>query len=212
MARRRGNRSDDRTYGRRRADVVGAVAAGSTFAVCAVVAAGGVSAVERSLFRGVNELPSWLYRFLWLVMQVGSLGAVFVVAAVALVWRRNRMGVELAVAGLAAYWLAIVFKNVVDRGRPTAFLADVVIRGSRATGLGFPSGHAAVSCALAATAVPFLAVSWRRVVWLAPALVGVARVYVGAHFPLDVAGGWALGYTVAAVVHLVLGSPSPRTG
>jgi undecaprenyl-diphosphatase len=194
-------------------DVVGAVGAGLTFAVCAGLAAGGgVSAVERSLFRRVNGLPSWLFRFLWLVMQLGSLGAVFVVAGVALVWRRNRLGIELAIAGVAAYWLAIVFKDVIDRGRPAAFLSDVVIRGSPATGLGFPSGHAAVSCALAATAVPFLAAGWRRAVWLAPVLVGVARVYVGAHFPLDVAGGWALGYTVAAVTHLAFGAPSPRSG
>jgi hypothetical protein len=34
---------------------------------------------------------------------------------------------------------------------------DVIVRGAAAHGLGYPSGHAAVSFALTATAVPFLA-------------------------------------------------------
>jgi undecaprenyl-diphosphatase len=183
-----------------------------TFAVCAVIAAGGsVSAIERRLFDAVNGLPSWLYPVLWPVMQLGALAAVFVVSGVALVCRRRRLAVELVIAGVGAYWLALVFKHLVDRGRPTALLADVVTRGAAATGLGFPSGHAAVSCALAGIAAPFLAPGWRRAVWAIPLLVGLARVYVGAHLPLDVVGGWALGYTVAAAVHLALGSPS-RTG
>jgi undecaprenyl-diphosphatase len=40
--------------------------------------------------------------------------------------------------------------------------------------------------------------------------VGFARVFVGAHLPLDVAGGFALGYTVGALVHLVAGAPGGR--
>jgi glycosyltransferase 2 family protein len=35
-----------------------------------------------------------------------------------------------------------------------------------------------------------------------------ARVYVGAHLPLDVIGGGALGYAAAALVHLALGVPT----
>jgi membrane-associated phospholipid phosphatase len=36
-----------------------------------------------------------------------------------------------------------------------------------------------------------------------------ARMFVGAHFPLDVIGGIALGWSVGAVVNLELGTPSP---
>ena len=167
-----------------------------------------LSDLERGLFHAINDLPSWLYRPLWLVMQLGALAAVFVVAAVALWLRRVRLAVELVGAGLAAYYAAIAFKNWVGRGRPGDVLDDVVFRGSAAThGLGFPSGHAAVSCALAATAFPFLTGRWRWAVWLVPITVAFARIYVGAHFPLDVVGGFALGYTVAALTHLAGGSP-----
>jgi len=145
---------------------------------------------------------------LTLVIARVLLAAVFVVAAVALWLRRVRLAAELVAAGLGAYFVAIGLKNLVGRGRPGDVLSDVVFRGSAAThGLGFPSGHAAVSCALAATALPFLAGRWRWAVWLVPLTVGFARVFVGAHFPLDVVGGFALGYTLAALTHLAGGSP-----
>ncbi|HEX4820093.1 MAG TPA: phosphatase PAP2 family protein [Acidimicrobiales bacterium] len=193
------------------ADVVRAAAGTAVLGVCTWLAWDhSLSDLERGLFHAINDLPSWLYRPLWLVMQCGALGAAFVVAAVALCFRRLRLGAELFAAGVGAYYAAVVLKNVVDRGRPGDLLNNVVFHGPAAHGLGFPSGHAAVSCALAATAFPFLAGRWRWALWLIPLTVGFARVFVGAHFPLDVLGGFALGYTVAALTHLVGGSPDRR--
>ena len=165
-----------------------------------------VSDVEQRVFHLLNELTDWAYGPLWLVMQLGSLGAVFVAAAVAGTARRFRLAAELLAAGLGAYYSAVALKNLVDRGRPAAVLDHVVIRGSAVHGLGFPSGHAAVSCALTATAFPFLAGRWRWAVWMLPVTVGFTRVYIGAHLPLDVIGGFALGYSVGALVHLIGGS------
>lgn len=84
---------------------------------------------------------------------VRSLGAVFAVAALAALLRRFRLAVELLTAGLVTYYSALGLKNLVGRGRPPALLTDVIVRGPAAHGLGFPSGHAAVSFALTATAV-----------------------------------------------------------
>jgi undecaprenyl-diphosphatase len=151
-----------------------------------------------------------LYRFFWLVMQLGTYGAIFVMAGIALLTRRIRLALELLAAGLIAYYAAIGIKDLVSRGRPAEVISGVVIHGQPAQGLGFPSGHAAVSAALAATAVPFLARRWRRWIWLLPVTVGIARIFVGAHLPLDVVGGFVLGWTVGAVVHLIGGSPSGR--
>jgi undecaprenyl-diphosphatase len=39
-------------------------------------------------------------------------------------------------------------------------------------------------------------------------LVCLARVYVGAHLPLDVVGGAALGLAIGGLVRLVLGRPA----
>jgi undecaprenyl-diphosphatase len=178
-------------------------------AACTFIAADTrVTRFEAAVFHVFNSLPDWLYRFLWLVMQIGSFGAVFVLAGLALVTRRLRLAIELLGAGLFAYYAAVGLKHLVDRGRPAALFSGVVIHGTAAKGLGFPSGHAAVSAALPATAVPFLARRWRRWIWVLPLTVGVARMFMGAHLPLDVLGGFVLGWTTGAFVHLIGKSPS----
>jgi undecaprenyl-diphosphatase len=65
-----------------------------------------------------------------------------------------------------------------------------------------------VAIALAAVAAPYLPRWGRWLVWSLAVAVVAARVYVGAHLPLDVLGGAALGYAAAALVHLALGVPT----
>lgn len=168
-----------------------------------------VPQLEVDLFRLVNDLPSWLMPALWVVMQIGAAGAVAVVAGGALLARRFRMALDIAVSGALAYLLAIEIKSAIGRARPGALLDAVVLR-TDAGGLGFVSGHAAVAAAIAAAAAPWLPRPWRRTMWALAITVAAARVFVGAHLVLDVIGGAALGWTVAAAVHLLLGAPVHR--
>ena len=84
------------------------------------------------------------------------------------------------------------------------------IRGRRreAAGLGYLSGHAAVAVALGAAALPRLGPEGRALTLTAMPLVGLTRLYVGAHLPHDIAGGAALGLAADAAAGLVTsGSP-----
>jgi membrane-associated phospholipid phosphatase len=151
---------------------------------------------ERRAFRLVNALPDGLYRPAWPVMQLGALAAAPATAGVALLAGNPRLAGRLLTGGTTAWALAKVVKGVVRRGRPAALLPDVRSRGREASGLGYISGHAAVATALTAAAYPALGRRGRRLAVVLASVVGVSRVYVGAHLPLDVAGGMALGLLV----------------
>lgn len=64
-----------------------------------------------------------------------------------------------------------------------------------------------MATAIALAVLPYLAWRWRWAPLLFPVIAGFARVYVGAHLPLDVVGGWALGVVAACAVHLMFGVP-----
>ena len=49
---------------------------------------------------------------------------------------------------------------------------------------------------------------WRYLPWVAVALVLVTRVYVGAHNPLDVICGAALGFAIGGALNLIVGVPA----
>ena len=168
-----------------------------------------ISDAETAVFRTINDHTVVPFFVAWPVMQLGNFIVIPVVVLAAAVTRRWRLAVSLLVGGLAAYLIAAdVVRRLAPRGRPGALLTDVHERGTPAGGLGFVSGHAAVATALAAIAWPYLGRRWRVVVVSAAVLVALARVYVGAHLPLDVLGGAALGLAVAGAVRLIFGRPA----
>jgi undecaprenyl-diphosphatase len=196
----------------RRSDAVGLSVGLAVFAACALVASGGVAPAESAVFGLVNGLPDALYVVIWPFMQFGVFVTIPILIVLALAVRRVRLAAALAIGGIGVYLLAKVAKGWVDRGRPGALLPDVTGgRETFATGsLGFPSGHAAVAGAVCAILIPYLParLRWTPVVLLAIVLVG--RLYVGAHLPLDLIGGAALGIAAGSAANLIVGVPDAR--
>jgi membrane-associated phospholipid phosphatase len=163
---------------------------------------------EAAVFRVINGTTVLPFVLVWPVMQLGNVLVVPASVLAAAAFRRCRLAAELLVAGTVTYLGAKVVKGIWPRGRPDGLLADVVIRGAEAHGRGFVSGHAATLTALAAVAWPWLGRRGRIAVTVLVIVVCLARVYVGAHLPLDVVGGAALGLAVAGVVRLLFGRPA----
>jgi undecaprenyl-diphosphatase len=92
-----------------------------------------------------------------------------------------------------------VLKDVAGRARPPAADPAVTALTSLPADGSLPSGHA-LSAFAAAGVVAMLHPRLRLPVLALAALVGVSRLYLGVHYPLDVLAGAALGLGVAGVV------------
>lgn len=171
-----------------------------------------VGRCETIAFHAVNRLPDSLYVPAWAVMQMGALGAAPATAAVAQLGREGELARRLLASGTATWALSKFVKRVVRRPRPGTLLNGAHCRGRQASGLGYVSGHAGVAVALGAAAFPHLNRAGRAAVLGAAPIVGLTRIYVGAHLPLDVVGGAALGFAVDAALALPVGRLRRRAG
>ena len=97
-------------------------------------------------------------------------------------------------------------KQVVERQRPGTSIGSAIhARGDVSLqGLSFVSGHSVIVTAVAGLLTPTLPRRWKPVPWVIVVLNGVTRVYVGAHNPLDVAGGFGLGLVIAGVPNALI--------
>ncbi|SOC46205.1 undecaprenyl-diphosphatase [Blastococcus aggregatus] len=168
---------------------------------------GQLSIFETDVFRLINDLPALIYVPVWTVMQLGNGMAVFVLAGVAALARRFRMARDLLLAAGLASLATTLAKAWVGRERPGGLPVGAVLHEAILGGNGFVSGHSAVAAALATAAAPYLSRRLRRVAWALALTVGLARIYVGAHLPLDVLGGLLVGWISGSLVHYVFGVP-----
>jgi membrane-associated phospholipid phosphatase len=192
--------------GRRiRRDLIMLAASLAVFAGCAVIAANGrVGPAERAVFHAINGLPGWLYRPMLVAQYLGVLAMPAVVAAGALVWRRWRLAAALVLVVPLKLVLERVAKLLVQRQRPGTTVPDAILRGVPHHGLSFTSGHAIITFAIAGLLVLVLPHRWGVAAFVLAACNGVARVYLGAHNPLDVVGGAAIGLMIAAILDMIL--------
>ena len=185
-------------------DLAGLALGVGTLVGTAALARRPISRTEVQAFRPVNDLPGAGFPVIWLPMQYGTFGTVPVSAVLALARNRPRLALAIGVGGTTAWVSAKVLKPLVGRGRPANVIDAVLLRGVEEGDLGFPSGHAAVSAVLTVVVLPSVTGGWR---WSLAALSGfvpLARMYVGAHLPLDVVGGSALGLAIGSAVNLLI--------
>jgi len=206
-----------RLAGRLRAAVLGPRGGGTTrrrasdaFRLGSAVVIAGVSipvmransAVELSIVRALNPPPaaiSWLVTSLfWL----GSAGVVVLLAIVGLVIPRLTAARHIATAGILTWATCLLLGELLGSaaGRPP----DAALAGLNT---GYPVTWLAVAVAMAATALPYLSRPVHRLVWFLVPVAVLAGVCAGAALPVNALSSMAVGWGIAAAVHLVAGSP-----
>lgn len=158
-----------------------------------------MSAWEISLFQSVYGLPDFLHPIFFVVTQFGSIYVLALLLVLYLVKRHYHIVLRLLLTGTLAYLISGVAKDLWGRARPTELLFNVVNLDYTVRGPGFPSGHMALATALAFTLGHYLPKKyhWVPIVWIIG--VGLSRMYLGVHAPLDILGGFAIGWGAYAL-------------
>ncbi len=171
-----------------------------------------IDSVDRWLLETMDDhrsgIVTWFSKHLMLFVYSvpGVIVCCIIALAIVIAFRLWRPTLAVLIAMLIAGSTADLLKHVIERPRPPASLALVP-----AYGYSMPSSAAAAS---SAAAVAFFAAyvwpspRWRRLGGAALAVVlvviGLAMMYLGAHWGSDILAGWALGSTVGVVVGLVV--------
>jgi undecaprenyl-diphosphatase len=164
--------------------------------------------MDYSLYHAANELTidySWLGRGLS-VLESWSV-VVLAVATFAL-WLFARPGSsrkwKLACASaLASAGLGLLINQLIariwERARPVVHHPSVHVWGARSHDQSFPSDHASAAFGIA-FAVFFFDRLVGSIFLTAAVVIGVGRVFIGAHYPMDVVAGCLVGLGSAVLV------------
>lgn len=113
-----------------------------------------------------------------------------------------RLGLRLAAATLLATAASQWLKRRLSRPRPTSAIQGFAALAENPDAFSFPSGHTAAAFA-AAVALAGAGLLGPAAVALAVG-IGLSRIYLGAHYPLDVTAGAMLGTLAGAAARLLV--------
>jgi len=158
----------------------------------------GGQAIDTWMFLHLNtrKKTSWWLDLLMLgFTQLGSGATSFLLAGVVYLLGQRLLAYGLILGALTLWLLVELMKAAIRRPRPFIALQQARVVGMRMWGRSFPSGHTSQAFFL----VTFLARALEPgalgviLLYFAAVLVGLTRMYVGAHYPRDVAAGAILG-------------------
>jgi hypothetical protein len=160
------------------------------------------SAAELSIAHALHPPPAAISWLVTAVFWLGSAGVSLLLIIIGLMVPRLTAVRWIAAAAVLTWGVCIVLGAVLGpaAGRPPA---------SELSGLnaGYPVTQIAVAIAVAATALPYLSRPVHRLAWFLIAVAVLTAVSGGHALPVNAISSMAIGWGVAAGLHLAVGSP-----
>jgi glycosyltransferase 2 family protein len=160
------------------------------------------SRVDRAIAAVIHPPPRSITWLVTVVYQVGSVGVVVAVVALALLARRWVVARDIALSAAAAAAVSGLLILVLGGrgGRPPGITID-------SYNMSFPVLQIALFLAVTTAALPYLARGLQRLIEVFIALVALASAVGGHGLPVNVLGSLAIGWGATALVRLIFGSP-----
>lgn len=153
-----------------------------------------------SLFFAINATASRFNDLMWILIT--SLGDKPIALCVVflLFWRKQFLLRATLIAAAFATFISWGMKPLIALLRPSSVLdtATFQLIGEPLVSYSFPSAHAIAAFAiLGAIAFYYQHLAVTLIILILASLIGVSRIAVGAHWPIDVLAGAALGWVCA---------------
>ncbi len=188
---------------RRPGDIV-SVGIAALLVVITALGADDLAAVEVRIFDLLDGFPEWAQTWAEIAYRAGTVGTVVVLLVALLASKRFRLTAIIAAAGALSWVSAMELRDLVDT-EPERNAAGLVVDGSVPE---YPVVVLAVATTILLVAAPYLLRPARRLVFASLAMGAIGAVFAIAGLPDDVVGALALGWGVASVFRLVVGTPA----
>lgn len=148
----------------------------------------------------------FLDKYMLKITNLGGLIFIGVLVILLVVFGNDRIrfiGVQAGMTLFISQTIVYTLKTLLSRERPYNILEHLNTFGITLKDYSFPSGHSSASFSVATTIalnIPKISI----LVLIIALVIGISRIYIGVHYPTDVAAGMILGIGSAFIVHMYL--------
>ncbi|MEG2983220.1 MAG: phosphatase PAP2 family protein [Peptostreptococcaceae bacterium] len=162
--------------------------------------------IQVQILKYIQTFKSPILNMIFLIITMSTETPVIFIVASALYWCVNkRYGQRLIFALTGNIALNTGVKEFFKAPRPIGVKGIESMRTSTATGYSFPSGHTQIGTTFW---ISIMSIVKNRYVYITGTIIflgiGISRLYLGVHWPIDVLFGWIFGIVFTIICNYIL--------